>query len=221
MIRILIGVATGKTAREADFYDYFHALQLPIGTLSSFAHGPSIAQNRNFLVAQALNTGCSHILFLDDDVQPQPDAIIKLVCHNVDMVTALLLKRDYPHQSLVFDKILEDGAVEYHYLNDSSKGLVKISASGLGCCLMKCKVFSKLEEPFFRLGEVRKDDISEDIGFFKRIQDIGLNLHCDFDVEVGHKTTTTVWPRITENGWVTSYEYEAGKVAFPAIQRPK
>lgn len=221
MIRVLVGVPTAEMARRAAFYDYYHALQLPVGTMASFVHGQSIAYNRNLLVKQAIDNGCSHIFFLDDDVAFKPDTLIKLICHNVDMVTALMLRRDYPHLPLIFDEFREDGSAKQIFLNGHS-GLIPISASGLGCCLIKCKVFSKLEEPFFRFGEIEKDGLSEDFGFFKRVQELGLQHYCDTDVTVGHFTNVTVWPKANVLGsWVTNYENNNAVVGFPAMQKPK
>lgn len=223
MIRVLVGVPTAEMARRASFYDYYHALQLPMGTITSFVHGQSIAYNRNLLVNQALENGCSHIFFLDDDIAFKPDTLIKLLCHNVDSVTGLMLMRDYPHKPLIFSRFCEGGMAEHIFLNGNySDGLIPIAASGLGCCLIKCKVFSKLEEPFFRFGEVDKDGLSEDFGFFKRIQDLGLQHYCDLDVPVGHMTNVTVWPKGNALGsWFTAYENNNGMVGFPAVQRPK
>lgn len=221
MIRVLVGVSTAEMARRASFYDYYHALQLPIGTMSSFVHGQSIAYNRNQIVAQALTHGCSHVFFLDDDTVFKPDTLIKLICHNVDMVTGLMLMRDYPHKSLIFDRFLHNGAAEHVFLSDKHKGgLLPIAASGLGCCLIKCKVFSKLEEPFFRFAEIDKDGLGEDLGFFRRVQNLGLQHYCDLDVPVGHMTNVNIWPKVTQDGWLTNYENNNGMVAFPAVQRP-
>lgn len=220
MIRVLVGVPTAEMARRAAFYDHYHALQLPMGTIASFVHGQSIAYNRNKIVEQAIDNGCSHVFFLDDDVAVKPDTLIKLLCHNVDIATGLMLMRDYPHKPLIFDKFV-DNAAEHIFLNGHS-GLIPIVAAGLGCCLIKCKVFSKLEEPFFRFGEIDKDGLGEDLGFFKRVKDLGLQAYCDLDVPVGHFTNVTVWPKANVLGsWLTNYENNNGIVGFPAVQRPK
>lgn len=221
MIRVLIGVPTAESARRASFYDYYHSLQLPMGTIASFVHGQSIAYNRNTLVKQAIENGCSHIFFLDDDTEFQPDILIRLLCHNLDLVTGLMLMRDYPHKPLIFNKFLKDGSAEHIFLNGQPTGLIPIVASGLGCCLIKLKVFSKLEEPFFRFAEVDKDGLSEDLGFFRRIKVLGLQHYCDMGVRVGHQISTTVWPEYKDEAWRTQYLNNGGIVAFPAVQRPK
>jgi hypothetical protein len=220
MIRVLVGVPTAEMARRAAFYDYYHALQLPMGALATFVHGQSIAYNRNKIVEQALENGCSHIFMLDDDTVFDPDILIRLLCHNVDLVTGLMLMRDYPHKPLIFSRFV-GGAAEHIFLNGQS-GLIPIAASGLGCVLIKTKVFSKLEEPFFRYGELDSDGLGEDLGFFKRVQDIGLQHYCDLDALVGHSTNVTVRAKVNTLGtWSTIYENNNGVVGFPAVQRPE
>lgn len=219
MIRVMVGICTAEQARRAAFYDYYHALQVPQGTMSSFVHGQSIANSRNLVVQQALNQGASHILFIDDDTAFKPDALIKLFCHNVDMVTGLHLMRNYPHRPLIYDEIRPDGQCHIKYLNGHDKGLIKIAASGLGFCLIRCKVFSKLEEPFFRLGEIDKDGLSEDLGFFRRVQALGLQHHCDLDVLIGHMSSTIVWPNKLNDKWMTAYETTgSGVVQFAQVE---
>lgn len=218
----MIGICTAEQARRTDFYSYLSILQRPIGTMQTVIQGQSIANNRNRVIAQALENGCSHIFFLDDDVICKSDTLIKLICHNVDSVCALQLRRNYPHQPYIFDKFTGNGLeAEQHFLENNEKGLIKIDASGLGACLLKCKVFSKMEEPFFRLGEAIPDMLNEDVGFFKRMKDIGLQHYCDLDTMVGHTSSTTVWPNRNEKEWITTYEtgsYES--VSFPQVKRP-
>lgn len=224
MIRVLVGVPTSEMARRAAFYDHYHSLQLPMGTMATFAHGQSIAHNRNIIVKQALENGCSHIFFIDDDIVLPPDILIQLICHNVDSVSALMLMRDYPHKPLIFKSFDDNGGAEHIFMDDpdvQTNSLIPIAASGLGCCLIKTKVFSKLEEPFFRFGEVDLDGLSEDLGFFRRVQKLGLQHWCDLNATVGHMTNVNVWPKRIEGGWVTSYENNNGLVNFPTIQRPR
>lgn len=220
MIRVMIGVATAETARRAAFYDYLMALKQPMGTMLSFVHGQSIARGRNLIVRQALDNGCSHIFFLDDDTTFEPDTLIKLICHNVDMVTGLHLMRNYPHRPLIFDYFNNKGEAHIRYLDDDDSGLIKIAGSGLGCCLLKCKVFSRLEEPWFRLGEVVKDDLGEDLGFFNRAVNIGLQHYVDLDCLIGHMASTTVRPHRNANGmWMTTYDTVGEDVvSFPQLK---
>jgi len=216
MIRVMVGIPTAEMARRAAFYDYYHTLELPVGTSCTFIHGQSIANNRNLIVKQALISGCSHVFFLDDDTAFKPNTLVQLLSHNKDIVTGLHLMRNYPHRPIIFDEIDEKGVCRFHYLSDNEDGLIPIEAAGLGACLIKTKVFSKLEEPWFRLGEIDKDGMGEDLGFFKRVKEIGLKSYCDLTCLIGHMSNTIVWPSRKDGIWLTNYETSGEAViSFP------
>lgn len=215
----MIGVPTAEYARRADFYDYFNMLQKPNLTPVVFAHGQSPARGRNLIIRQALELNCSHILFLDDDVAFKPDMLMKLLSHDVDIVTGLYLMRNYPHKPIIFSVADADGRCINHYPKDSESGLIEVVACGLGACLIKSEIFRKLEEPWIRLGELELDHWCDDIGFFRRVRMAGFKIHCDLDVTVGHMASATIWPERVDGQWRVTYHTNGiGSVQFPAIR---
>lgn len=205
MIKVVIAVPTAEYARRADFYDYFHQLQLPPGTTVIFTHGQSPARNRNMMIRQALDMDATHIFFVDDDVICPPDTLMKLLAHDKDIVTGLYLMRNYPHKPIIFDKANPDGTCLWHYLKPGESGLVEIVAAGLGACLIKTDVFRKMEEPWIRLGELEKDHWCDDIGFFRRVREADIKMYCDLDVPVGHIGSMVIWPTRQDGNWYTTY----------------
>ena len=215
--RVLIGVPTGEITRRASFYDYFNMLEKPNGTVMTFAHGQSPAKNRNMIIRQALDYDCSHILFIDDDVAFPTHTLSSLLKHDKDIVTALHLRRNHPHQPYIFDLAYEDGSCRQYIPGNEVEGLIEIVACGVGCCLIKTDVFRKLEEPWIRLGELSKDEWCDDIGFFKRVREAGFKIHCDLDLFVGHFAPLTVWPGKQDGKWQTVYDTGgASQISFPA-----
>jgi hypothetical protein len=216
--KIFLAVPTGERARNADFYDYYNTLIRPEGTICSFAHGQSPAKNRNEMIALAQKTDCTHIFFLDDDMAPAPDILMKLMIHNVDIVSALYLSRNYPHLPIFFDTAYHNGLCKYSFLTPEKSGLQKGVNCGFGCVLIDLKVFKDLEKPYVRLGEIVKDEWCDDVGFFNRVRAAGFEIYCDFDVLVGHNHNITLFPKRLENGsWVTEYRIGAGAVTFPQV----
>ena len=163
--KILIAVPTAEMARRADFYDYYNLLRKPIGSILTFAHGQSPARNRNLMIQQAIDHNCTHILFIDDDVAFEPDMLERLLAHDKDIVGGLYLMRNYPHHPIMFDEAQPDGRCLTHWLSDGETGLIEVVAQGLGCCLIKTKVFKTMQEPWIRLGELESDHWCDDIGF--------------------------------------------------------
>lgn len=204
--KVLIAVPTAEMARRADFYDYFNSMDKPIGTAISFAHGQSPARNRNLMIQGGLEQGCTHILFLDDDVAFEKDLLTRLLAHDKDIVSGLYLMRSYPHTPIAFDYADETGRCRTHYLSNDESGLIEVLAVGLGCCLIKTEVFRNVEEPWIRLGELEKDHWCDDIGFFKRVREAGYKMYCDLDVRVGHMAQVTIWPMLIDGKWMTTYD---------------
>ena len=217
--KVLVGVPTPGYSRNDHFYDYFNMLEKPVDTAITFARGQSPARNRNLIIKQALQYDRTHILFLDDDLAFAPDLLIRLMKHDVDMVTALYLMRNYPHKPIIFDYADEIGRCGNYYPKDTDSGLIPIVAAGLGACLINTDVFRKLEEPWVRLGELEKDHWCDDIGFFRRTREAGFQLYCDLDVVAGHMANVVIWPQKKGGVWTTIYDTSGeGHVQFSAVR---
>ncbi len=213
--KILIGVPTADSARQAQWYDYFNMLEKPLGTIITFSHGQSPARNRNMIIEQAVEIGATHILFLDDDVAMPQDTLTRLLAHDKDIVTGVYLMRNHPHQPIIFDKVTDEGRCTHHKLTQT-KGLIPIVNCGLGLVLIKTKVFNTMEKPWIRLGELEKDHWCDDIGFFNRVREQGYQLYCDPEVRAGHMAMVTIWPTITDDKWHVTYDTRAKRtVSIP------
>ena len=214
--KILIAIPTGEFARRADFLDYLNQLDKPATCMLMSTHGSSPASGRNAMIEQALLHKCTHIFFIDDDMAFKADTLVRLLAHDVDIVSGLYLQRRYPHSPIIFDEMDEIGNSRFNFLSAHS-GLIPIVAAGLGCCLIKTSVFEKLEKPYIRLGEIHSDEWCDDIGFFKRLGDVGVKSFCDLDVLVGHIASMIIWPSKNKNDeWMVEYDTNASeRVAFP------
>lgn len=204
--KVLIGVPTSEFARRADFYDYFNTLEKPDGSLIISPHGSSPAKSRNIIIEQAILNGCTHILFVDDDMAFRKDSLIKLLSHDKDVVSGLYFGRNFPHQPMIFDKVDEKGRAFAYFMNGHSNGLVKIAACGFGFCLVKVSVLQKMEKPWVRLGELDAQEWCDDLGFFHRLSKVTDDIYCDTDVTVGHISTMILWPNNVDGKWFTIYD---------------
>jgi hypothetical protein len=203
--KVFIGICTAEMARRADFYDYIIKLERPNSSAYGSVHGQAIARNRNIIAKQAVELGFSHVLFIDDDVIFQPHALYQLLHHDKDIITALQLKREYPHPPLVFDKEVENGMLRHMNLKHGQTGLVDIVASGLGFCLINTKVFKSMEFPYFTMGQVVSDSIGEDVYFYRNAKQ--FKSYCDLDLPVGHISSVVVKPyQMAPDGkWAIDY----------------
>lgn len=220
-MKILIGIPTTEYIRHAEVVDYWDLLERPVGSIIMKMHMQSPAQNRNLMIAKAIELECSHIFFLDDDIIFEKDILTRLLLHSdLDVISGLYLSRQYPHLPIIFDKMDVNGYCEQRYLDDSDEGLIPVVAAGLGCLLIKVEIFSKLEKPYIRLGELDAEQWCDDIGFFKRLRDINIKTYCDLNCQVGHKSSVTIRPHKVNGKWYTSYAaYSNEVVTFPQVSK--
>lgn len=215
--RVMMGITTAEYARRADFYDWINLIQKPANTIQVMMHGQSIAYNRNQIVNQALIHDCSHVLFIDDDVLCKPNIMYQLLEHKKEIVCALQLRRNYPHEALVYDMNKRP-----LHLTPDFGGLVEIGGAGLGSCLIQTEVFKRMVEdedlPFFRMGQIKMVDmIGEDTNFFDRALGLGFKAYCDTDARVGHIGSVSLWPDKVGGKWVTTYDTQGtGRISVPA-----
>jgi len=217
--KVLIGVATGGgMPKRPDFYDYLGMLKRPPVSYDLRCHERSPAQARNMIIGAAQDHNCDRVLFIDDDMGFAPDSLMKLLQHDVDIVSGLYLGKAFPHPPMVFDLAdPETGACMPMYLFDHITGLQPTVAAGFGFLLVKLSVFDKLEKPYVRLGELDPEQWCDDIGLFNRIRKVGIQSYVDTDVWIDHIGTCMYKPMRHEGKWYTGYD-SGGKEIVPVPQ---
>lgn len=203
--KVLIGVPTDEYARRADFYDYLNFMLKPDDTITLFNHHRSPARSRNMIIDTAIEHKCTHILFIDDDMEIPRDGLLKLLNHDKDIVSGLYLSGMYPHFPVAFDVVDERGHCLPMYLYGKEPKLYPIEAAGLGFCLIKTSVFERLEKPYIRLGELNSEEWCDDIGFFKRVREVGIKSYIDLSVQLGHIRTVIYKPNFVNGAWFSGY----------------
>jgi len=163
---------------------------------------PVVDISRDKAVQMAINSGATHIWFLDSDIYPPPDALARLMAHNLPIVSALYVRRHNPP----FNEMLRfrtDGIPGLRPIQDGEYTpgeLVKCDAVATGCVLIKTEIFEQVK-PFqltidgqqarpawFYWTEWRSLGIgySEDFSFFARCSLQGIPVHCDTSIQCGH-----------------------------------
>ena len=111
-------------------------LQLP-GTVIGLA-GMPFDHARNAACMKALEIGATHLFFLDSDVIPPPDTVLRLLAHDLPIVSGVYHRRSTPHGVPV---MLKDG----RWVTDAPKNsLVEVDLVGAGCLLIRRDVLEKL-----------------------------------------------------------------------------
>ena len=158
---------------------------------------------RNKLVNQAIAEGYDRILWLDSDMDFQPDLLIRLSKTmeetGADLVSALYFTRKAPVQPVIYNEVgyyhsEERNEVTPHcvsYKDYPVNSVFEISGCGFGGVLMTVDIAKKVEEkygvPFSPiLG------FGEDLSFCLRVEECGGKMVCDSRIKMGHVGLGTI-----------------------------
>ena len=141
--------------------------------------GFNTAENRTWLTAKLAKEGCTHILFLDDDMIYPPDALERLLSHDKDIVGAKYHNR----------RGGEKGGEVIEYLeNRSDTELFECIALGGGLLLVKSEVFRKVPQPWFwyKIAPSGMVMMSNDWFFCEKARESDYKIWCDPTIKPGH-----------------------------------
>lgn len=136
------------------------------------AIGPYVHHNRDVLVRQALDAGCSHLLMVDTDMMFSHEAINQLMSHGVDIVGARYNKKVIPAECTVKQELNGE--------------MAEVPFVPTGFILINCEVFKKIGKPWFSFEDGAE---SEDVYFCDKAIKNGFKVYCDPTIKIGHLGT--------------------------------
>lgn len=209
-----IAILTGEIARYSRFWLALTATAKPGPIKMIVKIGLNIAEARNQALREAKG---DWIWFLDDDQYWPPDTLVKLLERNVDIVQPLILMRQYPFSPVHMGPPTEDGSKYWRYaLVPGESGLKECHAVGTGGMLIRRAVWETIPEPWFEIGQLNPEVLSEDIIFCKKAKDRGFKIYCDLDHPMGHLTPVELWPKRRPDGkWMTDLRIHTWATSVP------
>jgi len=170
-------------------------LQIPCQHIFIITSQYDIAEARESLVKDALESDCTHILFWDSDLRVEPDALLKLLSHDYPACSAYYWSK----KGCAACWIEEDG--KFTPVNPGADLPPSFFADfvGFGFCLLDLELFKMLERPWFvyqrELHEeippvfTRSEILSEDAYFcLKRLRDeLGIRVLVDATFRTWHE----------------------------------
>ena len=151
------------------------------------SRGSMLSSLRQMGMAAAVDSGASHILCLDSDMQFPPHALTQLLLHNVDVVGcnyAMKKKESEPTA-----RFLGGRQVQFNAQGDG-RGLLRVGHLGMGCVLIRLSCLKELDLPLFyqEWDPMELDFCGEDVYFFRKLQQAGVDVWCDMELskEVAH-----------------------------------
>lgn len=178
--KVAIAMACGEDSVKAKtLFSLVHALHNVDFDYDLFMQiSCDLIGNRSRLVQQAIDSGTTHMLFLDHDMFFKPDAITKLLALDKDIVGA-----PYNFRSLPPKKTCAP-------LSDISPKDVpfRCTTVATGFLLIKLSVFEKIEKPWFNFGRNEKNEMvcGEDSWFCQQALKAGFEVWAEPRVDVKH-----------------------------------
>ena len=149
--------------------------------------GSSIAEQREAMVDESLrDPTCTHVLFIDDDMGWQADALNLALYRKKPVVLANYRKKTRPW-SFTARRIEREGdklrAVEI-VTDELSKGLEPVDFGGFGFCLVETALLRQLKKPRFLVQWIPEQQrySTEDYPFFRQIQELGVEVCVDHEL---------------------------------------
>jgi len=159
------------------------------------SEGYTIAENRNYIAFQALNSKSDYVLMIDDDMTFPPDTLDKLISNQKDIVGVAYHSRGSTDKIKIVPDIMSIAEVDKgKYINLETetdpkyKDVFECYATGTGIILIKCDVFRKIPQPWFEFTffENGKCKEGEDWNFCFKAKEAGFKIYCDPRISVGH-----------------------------------
>lgn len=125
----------------------------------------------------------THLFFVDDDICVPPDGLLRLLSHDLPIVTGLCIQRAAPMLPTVY-RCDEQG--RHINITRFCEDLQQIDACGCGCLLIRTDVLRAIEatgEPWF---DWPANGLSEDLAFCARARALGFPIALDFAVKCTH-----------------------------------
>lgn len=168
----------------------------------AFSCSSLIYDARNQLAKQAVNEGYDRVLWLDSDMDFQPD-LLKQLSSDMDegreFVSGLYFKRKAPVKPVIYKSLgfYKDEGVEgvtpvaVPYEDYPQDSIFTIAACGFGGCLVSVDLINRVGQKF-GLPFSPVMGFGEDLSFCTRVSELGVEMYCDSRVKMGHVGLGTI-----------------------------
>lgn len=183
-MKIGIGIATTGSVKTKTVVSIMGLVKNdPENTYIIAWEGCNIHQARINIVKKALQYDCTHVLFIDDDMVFEPDALERLLKRDKDIVGVNSMIRDLPLRSTV--KIHNEAGEQVYEFSDD---LFECQAVGTGFMLIKLVVFKHIPKPWFFYKHDDNGDmtVGSDMWFCNKVKEAGFKVWCDPTIKIGH-----------------------------------
>jgi hypothetical protein len=166
-----------------------------------FQHAPAgmlhIARNQAVKAFLAHPLGLSHLLFIDADMTWEPECVWQLfeeaIAHDYPVLGALIAMPGESPDAAPRPVMFDEGMA----FVEPRHSVERVYCGGAGFLLIHRAVFDAClarygwPAPWFEYGTLRGKSVSEDVTFSERLAALGIPIHVDTRIAVGHRKLVT------------------------------
>ena len=215
MSRILLAVPTFETITPDTFKSLWEMDKGGHEVIFEFVRGYDCASARNNIVMKAQEYNTDFIMMVDSDVTVPSDALIKLIEHDVDVVSGYYMHRSAKTNATTertnVCRLLDENGIPYfgypaesqmtgdelRKLRESGEYLVKIHGGGMGCILIRTSIFYELRYPWYdwvNYPNEHRGMLSEDLYFCEQCKNECIDVYVDTRIACGHMMRRIEYP---------------------------
>lgn len=205
-----VSVVIGICHREfttTEWSVHWKDLQIPGNYRVGLSSHQPFDKARNALAELVFQHNAEWLFYLDSDVLPPSDALVRLISHNLPIVSGLYYMRTPPHEPLALRHVPGAGLTPVPSWKPGE--LIDVDAIGMGCCLLHRRVLERIPRPWFEwsYGESRElyvkgeneayrkidlHGVSEDYEFCYKLKKYGFKIYVDTGIVCQHQTIANV-----------------------------
>jgi hypothetical protein len=217
-----IGIVCSDQARYSHFTSRLVALAQCYPSVKFHMNiGNQLTHARNKVMEKAEG---EWLWFMDDDHTFQPQVLQNLLDRNLPIVGPLYVQRRMPPQPVARIK-MEDGQWVAPNLWLVPPGIYEVNGTGTAGMLIRRRVWEAIAAkpelmPWFRVGTVQPDLISEDLAFCESAEKCGYSTFIDTTQILGHCSNTILLPQWVNDKWVMELQFPHGSIQIPCYNAP-
>lgn len=235
-IKLLVGMACLGISYEA--FTSWNSFWTDLIRTANFEVGCSFKYRKPVIIAQedlakeAVDSGCTHLLIIDDDVLDYKlTDLIKLLEANLDMVGGVMLTRRFPFHTTAMRRLDNSKPIIEHAKNVTGfdmyevpkadqTGIRPVDLLSFGFTLFRTELFKKMKRPYFIPDPSMIDESKcnyqyqtyTDSIFCDKVYAVGSQPYAHFDVWLNHNGVT----KDNVHAWIEIYK-QSGMLTQPGI----
>lgn len=172
--RSLVGLFHYTTTWRPKPEDNIEALRIRLFTYSS----SMLVASRQYLMAAAIADGCTHVLFLDDDMHFPKDTLVRLMLHDKPIVGVNCTTKTHPVMHIAHD--LEGNRID----SREKTGLQQVQHIGFAVALIDLEIPKQMERPLFMMDWIPGVEgfCGEDVYFCAKAAHLDAEIFVDHDL---------------------------------------